>query len=581
MPADTTEQEFASTSLLPPTSSSTGKDSAKINEESLASSWTSTVKMTGNEWKPSREIWLVILGQSCCVFVVALDATILAASLPTVSHALNADAVKSYWFITAYLLASAVIQPLSAALADVLGRRPTFFSAIVLFTVGTIICCTAHHPPQMLVGRTIQGIGGGGALSVNLIILSDIIPLRQRSKYVGLIQLINSLATTFGPLVGAALIKTSWRWLFYINFPFCGIGIAAIPFLLRYVKAETTFYDRLSMIDWTGCTIFIIGATSFLVGLSWGGNQYSWGSAATLVPLVLGALIMCLCIAYEGYVAKTPFLRLSVFGSRSAIASYVCTILSSLTLFSEMYFLVLFLETAKLYSPLKSAIIFLSFAASVVPVSGITGALITKLGGYRWALVTGWIINTFGLGALMILGPESFMPGLVFLFILAGIGQGMLFMAHQVATQASSPVKDVAYASAMFSFCRSFGFCLGVALGGTAFQNFLRHHLAHNGLSAESAAAIASNAEGYATLLRSMAPGPARLVIVDGYTYGFRYLFATMAGISALGLVLCMFIEDHDLDVQHDSSHKLRSRDPNGSGRQSPEDAAEKRVSMV
>jgi hypothetical protein len=193
----------------------------------------------------------------------------------------------------------------------------------------------------------------------------------------------------------------------------------------------------------------------------------------------------------------------------------------------------------------------------VVPVSGITGALITKMGGYKWSIISGWLINTFGLGALMVLGPQSYTPGIIFLFMLAGIGQGMLFMAHQVATQASCPVKDVAYASAMFSFCRSFGFCLGIALGGTAFQNFFRHQLQHNDLPI----AVASNVEGFATALRGMAAGTTKTLFVDAYSSAFRNLFATMTGISGLGLILSLLIAEHNLNVKHDSTHKLRSKD--------------------
>jgi len=119
------------------------------------------------------------------------------------------------------------------------------------------------------------------------------------------------------------------------------MGIAIVPFLLRYVNPGTTFYDKLGSIDWLGCFIFISGATSFLLGLSWGGNQYAWSSPATLVPLIAGIAILCSCIVYERHAARNPFLRLSVFGSRSAISAYLCTVLASLTLFVELYFVIL------------------------------------------------------------------------------------------------------------------------------------------------------------------------------------------------------------------------------------------------
>ncbi|KAK5136939.1 hypothetical protein LTR08_001446 [Meristemomyces frigidus] len=509
------------------------------------------------EWKPNRQIWFIIAGQICVVFVISLDSTILTLSLPTVAEALHANAVKAFWIVASYLLANAVVQPLMAAFADIFGRRSTFFASLLLFTIGTVICSTAHNVAQMLAGRTVQGIGGGGIFSVNLIILSDIIPLRQRSKYIGLIQVVSSFAINLGPIIGGALIKTSWRWLFIINFPFCAIGLAIIPFLLRYVRPETTVYDKMGQIDWLGSLIFITGTTAFLVGVSWGGSEFAWDSAATLVPLIAGICIVLLTCFYERFGARNPFLRLSLFHSWSAVAVYLCTVLQSLTLFAETYFLNLYLLTVKLYSPVLSGAVFLSFAFTVVPVSGMIGSLITKFGSYKWAIFCGWLFNTFGLGALMVLGADTYLPGLIFTFLVAGVGQGILFMAHQVATQASCQAKDVAYATAMFSFMRSLGFCLGIALGGTIFQNFLRRELEELGLPV----AIAVDAEAFASMIRAMADGVERDTIVEAYAWAFRYLFATMAGISGLGFGVSFLIGEHTLDVEHDSTHKLMSRE--------------------
>ena len=170
------------------------------------------------DWKPTKQVWLILAGQCCCLFVVALDATIFSATLPTVSEALHADAVGSYWIITAYLLPSAVVQPIMAALADVFGRRSSFFLSVLIFTAGTIICGTSSRILQMLIGRIVQGIGCGGIFSVNNIIMSDLFPLRQRSKYQGVVQLVGSFGTTFAPALGAGLVSgASWRWVCLIS----------------------------------------------------------------------------------------------------------------------------------------------------------------------------------------------------------------------------------------------------------------------------------------------------------------------------------------------------------------------------
>ena len=185
------------------------------------------------------------------------------------------------------------------------------------------------------------------------------------------------------------------------------------------------------------------------------------------------------------------------------------------------------------------------------------GSLITKFGSYKWAIFCGWLFNTFGLGALMVLGQETYVGGMIFTFLVAGVGQGILFMAHQVATQASCQARDVSYATAMFSFSRSLGFCLGIALGGTIFQNFLQNELEKVGLPV----AIAADAEAYASTLQLMADGVEKDMIVEAYAWAFRYLFATMAGISGLGFAVSFMIGELTLDVEHDSTHKLMSRE--------------------
>jgi len=172
------------------------------------------IQIEAEAWAPSKQVKLIIVGQLVVVFVVAIDLTILTATLPAVTKALGATAVESFWIAASYLLANAVVQPIMAALADIFGRRPSFFTALLLFTVGTIVCCTAKSVGAMLAGRITQGIGGGGILSINLIIFSDLIPLRQRSKYIGLVLMVSALGLNVAPIIGAALLNSTWRWLF-------------------------------------------------------------------------------------------------------------------------------------------------------------------------------------------------------------------------------------------------------------------------------------------------------------------------------------------------------------------------------
>jgi MFS family permease len=160
----------------------------------------------------SPQVKIILIGQVLVVFAISLDMTILTTTLPVVAIALNTHATGAFWIASSYLLANAVVQPIMAALADIFGRRSVTFSALSIFTIGSVICCVANDLTTMLVGRTVQGIGGGGILAVNLIIISDLVPLRVRPKYLSIIQLVVSIGFIIAPIIGGALIKVAnWR----------------------------------------------------------------------------------------------------------------------------------------------------------------------------------------------------------------------------------------------------------------------------------------------------------------------------------------------------------------------------------
>lgn len=212
------------------------------------------------------------------------------------------------------------------SLSEIFGRQYLLFGSVVIFTIGTVLCCTAQNIAVMLAGRSIQGVGGGGVIILSLVIFTDIIPLRFRPKYLGTIQGAWAVGTCTGPVIGGILAKpNTWRWVFYLMFPMCGTSLVLIPLFIRLKGRSATLQGMLTRIDWIGGFLFISSTTSFLIGLSWGGSQFSWSSFSTLVPLILGALGVALTLLWERYRAVEPFLRHTIFHCRSAIIIYVGT----------------------------------------------------------------------------------------------------------------------------------------------------------------------------------------------------------------------------------------------------------------
>lgn len=207
------------------------------------------------------------------------------------------------------------------------------FSAVLLFTIGSAVCCSAHGFPQLLTGRAIQGVGGGGIQALGLVIITDIIPLRSRPTYYGIIQMAWAIGTMTGPLAGGLFAEhVTWRWVFYINFPFCAIGLGMVPATIR-LRARTergNFRQRISSVDWIGGFLFVSSTSSFLIGISWGGQQFPWNSYQTIVPIVLGIGGVIVAAIWELYVTTAPFLRLRMLKDPAVGAAYFCALVQGL-----------------------------------------------------------------------------------------------------------------------------------------------------------------------------------------------------------------------------------------------------------
>ncbi|KAL7620205.1 hypothetical protein AAE478_009198 [Parahypoxylon ruwenzoriense] len=505
------------------------------------------------EWRADKRVLMILgcLGVVCVM--VAIDATILVPSLPAIARALDGTTSEAFWTGTSYLLTNATFQPLIASLSDVFGRREILFLSVALFTIGSLICCLAQDFPTLLTGRTVKGIGGGGIITLNLVVITDIIPLRQRPKYYSFSQIAWALGTISGPLIGGAIAESAtWRLLFYINFPFCAVGLITIPWIVRIGSREkSTLMQKLGKIDWTGSLLFIAGTTAFLIAISWAGHQYPWSSYQTLVPLIIGVVTICLSVFWELKYAKSPFMRRNLFRSRPLMTTYVCTLLAGLLIYAQLYYIALFLLSVQARSPIMTGVDVLPIFCGLMPASGLVGIAVSRLGSWKWSIWLGWMVSTLAAGLLVLLDGETAIVSWVFMFLILGLGHGILISAHSFAVQAIAEVEDVAYASALFTFIRSVGLSLGVAIGGTIFQSRLATGLADRGLPGS----IADDAEAFIYELVSMPEeSPQRAQIVLAYAESFQFLFKILAGISGAALLIGFTITgNHSLDKDTDS----------------------------
>jgi MFS family permease len=249
-----------------------------------------------------------------------------------IARKLNGTSAEAFWAGTSYLLTSAIFQPVIASISQTFGRQQLLVLSLLFFTVGTVLCSVSKDFTMLLTGRSIQGVGGGGIITLTQVIFCDIVPLRQRPKYFPLVLGSWSVGSILGPLIGGVLTeKASWRWCFHLNYPFCGIGfIVAIMFVRLNRVAEITLAQKLKQTDWIGVFIFIGGMTSFLVGLSWGGIQHPWDSVATLAPILAGLFALVVFCWWQRFAQPHSLLPMSIFYNWSAIAAFYCALVNGL-----------------------------------------------------------------------------------------------------------------------------------------------------------------------------------------------------------------------------------------------------------
>ncbi|GKT61082.1 major facilitator superfamily transporter [Colletotrichum tofieldiae] len=492
------------------------------------------------EWKPSGRQLSIMATLALLSLMVALDACVIVTSLHVIIEDLGLSTYDGFWIGTAYLLSNAVMMPFIADLSHVFGRRPCLTVSVASFALGTIFCCVSNSISLMLVGRSFQGVGGAGIIVLCLVIFTDIVPLRLRPKWYGLVLGAWALGNCIGPILGGVIAQnTSWRWIFYIMFPFCAAGLVLVPWLVNIEPPAAAISEKLKKIDWLGNALFVGSATLLLVAVSWGGLRYSWRSVGSLLPLFLGAVGMVCTMIYESRFATYPFLRRRLFQTASSIATYACGTIQGLVMYGQLYYVPLYFMDVRSFTPVQTGIALFPVMFTLVPASIITGRLVTKTNNYRYPIWVGWTLASIASGLMLLWDADT--PANVWAptLVLLGLGHGAILNAQNMASHAICNEGDEGIAAAMYAFLRQFGMALGVGVGGSTFQNVMLLKLERNGLSAVDAH---GGTDAVAAILSASSDPELRPKILDAYVYGLRGVYGLYVGMSGAALLMSLLI---------------------------------------
>ena len=421
----------------------------------------------------SRERIQLVFGALLLVLLLAsLDQTIVSTALPTIVGDLGGLNHLS-WVVTSYLLASTVSTPLYGKLGDMRGRKPVFLVAILIFLVGSMLAGLSQSMGELIGFRALQGIGAGGLLVSAQAIIADIVPPRERGRYMGLIGSVFAVASVAGPLLGGFFVDNlSWRWVFYVNLP---IGALAVLIVVTRLHLHTPSIRH--KIDYLGAGL-LSGAVGALILLTtWGGNEYAWGSP-TIMGLGSAGIVLLAAFVWWERRAEEPIIPLDLFRSRVFSVANAMGFTIGMAMFGAIVFIPLYLQLVYGASPTSSGLRMLPLMFGLLVAAILSGRAISRIGRYKAFPVAGTAILVGGMYLLSLLKVGT-APWLASVYMLVvGVGIGLVMQVLVLVVQNDARPENIGVATSTATFFRSVGGAFGVAIFGTIFASRLADSLA-------------------------------------------------------------------------------------------------------
>ncbi|MEO6089877.1 MAG: MDR family MFS transporter [Umezawaea sp.] len=477
-----------------------------------------------------RQIMATMSGLVIAMLLAMLDNMIVAPALPTIVGDLG-GLNHIAWVTTGYVLASTASTPIWGKLGDLFGRRSTFITSVVIFLGGSALSGMSQNMGELIGFRAIQGLGAGGLMVGVLSVIGEMIPPRERSKYMGLMMAVMPVAMIGGPLAGGFITDNfSWRWAFYVNLPLGAVALVVCWFTLAKLPRGT----GKAKIDWLGAGLLTVWITSLVLITSWGGTQYDWSSPQIIGLVVLTAATFVAFVVVQRRVAE-PIMPLRVFGNLNFSLAGVLAFISGFAMFGAVTFLPQFQQFVQGSSATNSGLLLMPMMISAMVVSLAGGTIISKTGHYKAFPIIGTAFMAAALGLFATIDVDTTKTTTALYMVLLGAGMGCLMQTSTLIAQNSIELRDIGAGTGASTFLRNMGSSLGVSLLGALYTSSLTDSLSGGG-------ALSGSVNQMTPAVLKALPEPARLAFQHAVSDGVGTLFAVAAAVAAVGIVVAVFI---------------------------------------
>ena len=489
---------------------------------------TETVADTNSQ----RKILWIFVSVLVTMLLAALDQSILGTALPTIVGEL--DGVNHMlWVSTAYILGATITMPIYGRLGDAGKGKSLYLLSIATFILGSVVGGFASSMELLILGRAIQGVGGGGMMILSQILIAQVIPARERGKYGGFIGAVWALSSVVGPVIGGWFTDSlTWRWAFWMNIP---LGLAA--FLIAWWLIRLPEVPRGPVrFDVAGTATLAVAVTSVVLVTSWGGTEYAW-SSPTILGLTATIVIFLGLFVWAENTAANPILPLNLFRMANFTFPTLAAMMFGTALFGALGYLPTFVQIVNSTSATQSGLFLLPMIALLM-LTGIGGGiLITRTGRYKWMPIAGSLIVVAALALLATMDAKT-PPALISVYVgILGLGVGLGLQVLVLIVQNSVAPAILGTATAGNQFFREVGALLGSALVGGVFTSRLATEMSDFGNLGDATDGLTPSAI-------NQLPADLHLQVVDSYANALAPVYLLLIPLMLISAIALCFIKE-------------------------------------